>query len=89
MALQIPSSWKPVLEDPSTLQIFFDYYAITKAPLSKEVCTTYLIFGDIMIPNLRSNEFYQLFINKVLAGKLFFVYWVLVSFETWLKVTCL
>ncbi|KAG7020193.1 Exportin-7 [Cucurbita argyrosperma subsp. argyrosperma] len=34
--VQIPSSWKPVLEDPSTLQIFFDCYAITKAPLSKE-----------------------------------------------------
>ncbi|GMN55678.1 hypothetical protein TIFTF001_024798 [Ficus carica] len=35
--VQIPSSWRPVLEDPSTLQIFFDYYAITKAPLSKEL----------------------------------------------------
>ncbi|XP_077248975.1 ARM repeat superfamily protein isoform X2 [Tasmannia lanceolata] len=34
--VQIPSSWRPVLEDPSTLQIFFDYYAITKPPLSKE-----------------------------------------------------
>ncbi|KAL4562079.1 hypothetical protein LXL04_034271 [Taraxacum kok-saghyz] len=34
--VQIPSGWKPVLEDPSTLQIFFDYYAITKPPLSKE-----------------------------------------------------
>ncbi|XP_044512418.1 exportin-7-like isoform X3 [Mangifera indica] len=34
--VQIPSSWRPVLEDPSTLQIFFDYYAITEAPLSKE-----------------------------------------------------
>ncbi|KAG2671976.1 hypothetical protein I3843_13G016500 [Carya illinoinensis] len=34
--VQIPSSWRPVLEDPATLQIFFDYYAITKAPLSKE-----------------------------------------------------
>ncbi|XP_062092059.1 uncharacterized protein LOC133797942 isoform X2 [Humulus lupulus] len=34
--VQIPSSWRPVLEDPSTLQIFFDYYAITKSPLSKE-----------------------------------------------------
>ncbi|KAK6228500.1 hypothetical protein SCA6_000840 [Theobroma cacao] len=35
--VQIPSSWRPVLEDSSTLQIFFDYYSITKAPLSKEV----------------------------------------------------
>uniref|UniRef100_A0A2P2M004 Exportin-7 isoform X1 n=3 Tax=Rhizophora mucronata TaxID=61149 RepID=A0A2P2M004_RHIMU len=34
--VQIPSPWRPVLEDPSTLQIFFDYYAITAAPLSKE-----------------------------------------------------
>ncbi|XP_057979994.1 uncharacterized protein LOC131165875 isoform X2 [Malania oleifera] len=34
--VQIPSSWRPVLEDPATLQIFFDYYAITKSPLSKE-----------------------------------------------------
>ncbi|CAK7336403.1 unnamed protein product [Dovyalis caffra] len=32
----IPSSWRPVLEDPSTLQIFFDYYAITTSPCSKE-----------------------------------------------------
>ncbi|KAJ4968827.1 hypothetical protein NE237_015528 [Protea cynaroides] len=34
--VQIPSAWRPVIEDPSTLQIFFDYYAITKPPLSKE-----------------------------------------------------
>ncbi|EHA8586343.1 hypothetical protein COCNU_scaffold000192G000010 [Cocos nucifera] len=35
--VQIPSSWRPVLQDPSTLQIFFDYYKITEPPLSKEV----------------------------------------------------
>ncbi|CAA0827410.1 ARM repeat superfamily protein [Striga hermonthica] len=34
--VQIPSSWKPVLEDFSTLQIFFDLYALTKPPISKE-----------------------------------------------------
>ncbi|MED6204293.1 hypothetical protein PIB30_008113 [Stylosanthes scabra] len=34
--VQIPSGWKPILEDSSTLQIFFDYYALTKPPLSKE-----------------------------------------------------
>lgn len=34
---QIPSPWKPVVEDFSTLQIFFDYYALTKPPMSKEV----------------------------------------------------
>ncbi|CAN1756122.1 XPO7 [Linum perenne] len=36
--VQIPSSWRPVLEDPSTLQIFFDYYGImiTRPKLSKQ-----------------------------------------------------
>ncbi|XP_010694655.2 uncharacterized protein LOC104907423 isoform X1 [Beta vulgaris subsp. vulgaris] len=35
-AVQVPSSWKSILEDPSTLKIFFDYYAITQPPISKE-----------------------------------------------------
>ncbi|PIA44208.1 hypothetical protein AQUCO_01700074v1 [Aquilegia coerulea] len=34
--VQVPLPWKSVVEDPSTLQIFFDYYAITKPPLSKQ-----------------------------------------------------
>ena len=35
--MQIPSSWRPIFEDTSTLQLFFDYYVTTKPPLSKEV----------------------------------------------------
>ncbi|KAK9098254.1 hypothetical protein Syun_025299 [Stephania yunnanensis] len=34
--VHVPSAWRPVLEDPSNLQIFFDYYAIVKPPISKE-----------------------------------------------------
>ncbi|XP_051118324.1 uncharacterized protein LOC127242236 isoform X2 [Andrographis paniculata] len=34
--VQIPSSWKNVIEEFSTLQIFFDYYALTSPPISKE-----------------------------------------------------
>ncbi|KAK9160819.1 hypothetical protein Syun_007160 [Stephania yunnanensis] len=34
--LQVSNAWRPVLEDPSNLQIFFDYYAIAKPPISKE-----------------------------------------------------
>ncbi|XP_047259343.1 exportin-7-A isoform X2 [Capsicum annuum] len=34
--IQIPSSWKQVLEDQSTVQIFFDYYEISKPNISKE-----------------------------------------------------
>ncbi|KAK9119132.1 hypothetical protein Scep_017225 [Stephania cephalantha] len=37
MFVKVPSAWRPVLEDPSNLQIFFYYYAIAKPPISKEV----------------------------------------------------
>ncbi|KAK9121095.1 hypothetical protein Syun_018712 [Stephania yunnanensis] len=32
----VPSAWRPVLEDPSNLQIFFYYYAITFSLISRE-----------------------------------------------------
>ncbi|KAK9107675.1 hypothetical protein Syun_023686 [Stephania yunnanensis] len=35
--VQVPSAWRPVLEDPSNLQIFFYYYAIAKPPISEEL----------------------------------------------------
>ncbi|PTQ44852.1 hypothetical protein MARPO_0017s0001 [Marchantia polymorpha] len=34
--IQIPSSWRAIVEDVKTVQIFFDYYAITKPPISSE-----------------------------------------------------
>ncbi|XP_077235733.1 F-box/kelch-repeat protein At1g57790-like isoform X2 [Tasmannia lanceolata] len=36
VTVEIPGSWRPVLEDCTTLQIYFDHYEITKPPLSKE-----------------------------------------------------
>jgi len=32
--IQIPSSWRPLLEDPSTIQLFFDFYGKTRPSLS-------------------------------------------------------
>lgn len=34
--VQIPGPWKPVLEDFTTVQIFFDYYSSSEPPLPKE-----------------------------------------------------
>lgn len=42
--IQIPSSWRPLLEESATMQLFFDYYAKTKPPLSNQAleCLTRL-----------------------------------------------
>ncbi|GAQ78625.1 Nuclear transport receptor RanBP16 [Klebsormidium nitens] len=34
--IQIPSSWRPVIEDTATMQLFLDYYSSTKPPLSNQ-----------------------------------------------------
>jgi exportin-7 len=35
LLLQVPSSWRGLIEDPSTLQLFLDYYAASSPPPSK------------------------------------------------------
>ncbi|VAH76226.1 unnamed protein product [Triticum turgidum subsp. durum] len=35
--VQLPASWRPLLQDPSTVQIFFDYYKVNDTSVSKEV----------------------------------------------------
>uniref|UniRef100_A0A165YIR9 Importin N-terminal domain-containing protein n=1 Tax=Daucus carota subsp. sativus TaxID=79200 RepID=A0A165YIR9_DAUCS len=36
-SIQVPSAWKQVIEDSSTLQIFFDYYALGLPQISREL----------------------------------------------------
>uniref|UniRef100_A0A7N2M263 Importin N-terminal domain-containing protein n=1 Tax=Quercus lobata TaxID=97700 RepID=A0A7N2M263_QUELO len=45
--VQIPISWRPVIQDSSTLQIFFDYYAITQSHFSKEALECLLRLASI------------------------------------------
>lgn len=32
--MQVPSMWRPVVEDPATLQLFLDIYGSARPPLS-------------------------------------------------------
>ncbi|KAG6783265.1 hypothetical protein POTOM_012710 [Populus tomentosa] len=72
----IPTSWRSVLEDPSTLQIFFDYYAITTSPCSKELKIR---------EGLASTADWLRETILVHTGELVFrIFWALVSFGSWL-----
>lgn len=41
--MQLPASWRPLLQDPSTVQIFFDYYKVNDTCVSKEVYIDWVI----------------------------------------------
>lgn len=45
--VQIPSSWASVMEEPATLQIYFDYYAITNPPLSKQALECLVLLASV------------------------------------------
>ena len=34
--IQVPSAWRPVMEEPNTMQLFFDIYGSTQPPLSNQ-----------------------------------------------------
>ncbi|KAI4384594.1 hypothetical protein MLD38_002723 [Melastoma candidum] len=59
--VQIPSSWRALLEDPATLQIFFDYYGIGSAPLSKEALECLVRLASVRRLGLADHDNYHEF----------------------------
>ncbi|KAJ7516733.1 hypothetical protein O6H91_22G068900 [Diphasiastrum complanatum] len=66
--IQIPSLWRPLLEDPSTMQLFFDYYASTKPPLSNEALECLVRLASVR-RSLFSGETERLkFLSQMMRG---------------------
>ncbi|KAK9143269.1 hypothetical protein Syun_012669 [Stephania yunnanensis] len=61
MFVKVSSAWRPVLEDPSNLQIFFDYYAIAKPLISKEIyvvsITIRIVLGFVLLALIWKYDF--------------------------------
>ena len=36
MSLQVPGSWRGLIEDPATIKLFLDFYRATEPPLSNQ-----------------------------------------------------
>ncbi|GFP93940.1 Ran-binding protein 17 [Phtheirospermum japonicum] len=66
--VQIPSSWKPMLEDFSTLQIFFDYYALTKPPISKESLECLVRLASVRRSLFTSDATRSKFLDHLMSG---------------------
>ncbi|KAJ7976521.1 putative Exportin-7 [Quillaja saponaria] len=66
--VQIPNSWRPVLEDPSTLQILFDYYAINQTHFSKEVFECLLRLASTRRSLFTDDTARQKFLSHLMQG---------------------
>ena len=45
--IQIPSTWRPAMEDPATMQLYFDVYAATAPPTSKLALEVLVALGSL------------------------------------------
>ncbi|XP_072984276.1 uncharacterized protein [Typha latifolia] len=66
--VQIPSSWRPLLQDPSTVQIFFDYYRITEPPLSKEALECLVRLASVRRSIFTDDPARSQFLSHLMAG---------------------
>lgn len=66
--VQIPSSWRPLLEDSSTLQVFFDYYGLTDSPLSKEALECLVRLASVRRSLFADDAVRSRFLAHLMAG---------------------
>ncbi|PKA58500.1 hypothetical protein AXF42_Ash008787 [Apostasia shenzhenica] len=66
--VQIPTSWRHVIEDPSTLQIFFDYYGNSEPPLSKEALECLVRLASIRRSLFPDDSIRLKFLAHLMAG---------------------
>ncbi|XP_020249688.1 LOW QUALITY PROTEIN: exportin-7 [Asparagus officinalis] len=66
--VQIPASWRSILEDPSTVQIFFDYYGITEPPVSKEALECLVRLASVRRSLFTDDGGRSQFLARLMAG---------------------
>ncbi|CAI5723453.1 hypothetical protein KXD40_000640 [Peronospora effusa] len=67
-SLQVPTSWRSVIQDPDTLQLLFDFYTTTNPPNSSKCLEALMLFASVR-RNLFSPEKERgLYLSHLLKG---------------------
>lgn len=66
--IQVPSAWRLVVEEPSTLNIYFDYYALTNPPLSKTALECLVRLASVRRSLFVSNATRLQFLTSLMMG---------------------
>ncbi|XP_066369486.1 uncharacterized protein [Miscanthus floridulus] len=66
--VQLPASWRPLLQDPSTLQIFFDYYKVNDIRVSKEALECLVRLASVRRSIFVEDPARSLFLSHLMLG---------------------
>lgn len=65
---QIPQSWRQAIEDPSTIQIFHEYYCSTAPPLSNMAMECLVRLGSVRRSVFQADPERLKFLNRLLTS---------------------
>eukprot|EP01062_Namystynia_karyoxenos_P054833 TRINITY_DN453_c0_g1_i1.p1 TRINITY_DN453_c0_g1~~TRINITY_DN453_c0_g1_i1.p1 ORF type:complete len:1120 (+),score=403.14 TRINITY_DN453_c0_g1_i1:101-3460(+) len=68
--VQIPSSWKPLLVDPKTMQLFWDTYSVLPPPLSSDILKCMVQFASVRRSLFDDDAERSMWLNHILRGVL-------------------
>ena len=69
--IQVPSSWRPTMEDPSTMALFFDLYASQpSSPSSKLALEALVLLGSLRRSLFSTDDERQGFLLRMVSGTL-------------------
>ncbi|GAB4820934.1 hypothetical protein N2152v2_007980 [Parachlorella kessleri] len=66
--IQIPSAWRPAIEDPSTLALFLDFYSTTQPPLSNMALECLVRLASVRRSLFSSEPERTNFLNRLVMG---------------------
>lgn len=68
VVLQVPSSWRSLVENPSTLQLFLDYYGSSQPPPSKLALECLVRLASVRRSLFSSDTERSKFLNRLVNG---------------------
>lgn len=66
--IQVPTQWRPVIEEPATLQLFLDYYGVTTPPLSSMALECLVRLASVRRSLFLNETERTKFLNRLVAG---------------------
>ncbi|VAH60314.1 unnamed protein product [Triticum turgidum subsp. durum] len=66
--VQLPASWRPLLQDPSTVQIFFDYYKVNDTSISKEALESLVRLASVRRSLFVEDPARSQFLSHLMSG---------------------
>jgi exportin-7 len=66
--MQVPGSWRPLVEDPATLQLFLDYYSSSVPPPSRIALECLVRLASLRRSLFSSDAERSSFLNRLVTG---------------------